>query len=234
MPFTYVITDIHGRYDLLMKAVEQVRADLESRAETAQLVFLGDYVDRGPQSREVVEFLSGELMGVTCLKGNHEELMIQALQNRDPEIALTWTVNGGQATLRSYEAIASEEFGTDTTLAHHVEWMAGLPSACEDEHRIYVHAGLMPRVPLAAQEDEVLLWIRERFLRARAAEFPDGKHIVHGHTPSWARKLDPSQPELLPHRTNLDTGAFATGVLTVGVFDANLPGGPVATIPVTL
>jgi serine/threonine protein phosphatase 1 len=88
-----------------------------------------------------------------------------------------------------------------------------------------VHAGLAPKTPFHRQSEETCLWIRERFLRARARDF-DG-HIVHGHTPLWDGKPDFTQPELLAHRTNLDTGAFASGVLTVGCFDDASDGGPV-------
>jgi serine/threonine protein phosphatase 1 len=80
-------------------------------------------------------------------------------------------------------------------------------------------------VPLEGQNEETCLWIRERFLRAGPGDLP--AHVVHGHTPHWADKPDARLPELLPHRTNLDTGAFMTGVLTAGVFDPATPGGPI-------
>jgi serine/threonine protein phosphatase 1 len=114
----------------------------------------------------------------------------------------------------------------------HLAWMDALPIIAFDPHRVYVHAGLMPDVSMNDQDETACLWIREKFLRAKADRFPDRKHIVHGHTPSWVGKPDPSKPELLPHRTNLDTGAYATGVLTVGVFDMAEPGGPVDTIAI--
>ncbi|HWA60379.1 MAG TPA: hypothetical protein VG939_03350, partial [Caulobacteraceae bacterium] len=93
---------------------------------------------------------------------------------------------------------------------------------------IYVHAGLAPKTPLGRQSEDVCLWIRERFLRARPKDLE--AHVVHGHTPVWEGKPDFTLPELLPHRTNLDTGAFASGVLTIGVFDPAEPGGPVEVL----
>src|SRR6202034_935427 len=108
--------------------------------------------------------------------------------------------------------------------------MAGLPRTTGDGHRIYVHAGLMPGTPAHRQKDETCLWIRERFLQARPGEFE--AHVVHGHTPVWEGKPDPAEPELLEHRTNIDTGAFATGVLSVAVFDADTPGGRIEVLTI--
>ena len=127
-----------------------------------------------------------------------------------------WLGNGGDAALRSYDGEVP---------ADHLAWMRGLPLRHADGHRIYVHAGLRPGLPLEAQDEETCLWIREPFLRAGPGALP--AHVVHGHTPFWDGKPDPGRPELLPHRTNLDTGAYFTGILTVAVFEAAEPGGPV-------
>lgn len=204
----YAFGDIHGRLDLLTQAVEQAYDFARIVGDTdVQLVFLGDYVDRGPDSKGVVEKLI-ELSddGAICLRGNHEQMMIDAasgnLGNRH-----MWISNGGGATLAAY--------GEDTeTLSAHVDWMDTLPTHYETDTHIFVHAGLNPRAP-DSRIREHLLWIRESFLMSTRDW---GKHVVHGHTPVWGRKKDPTQPELLPNRTNLDTGAFHTGVLSVGVF----------------
>jgi serine/threonine protein phosphatase 1 len=100
-----------------------------------------------------------------------------------------------------------------------------------DAHRLYVHAGVVPSTPVESQDKRALLWIRETFLSAKAATLPC--HVVHGHTPRWRKKPDPARPELLPHRTNLDTGAYFTGVLSIGVFDDVQAGGPLEILSAT-
>jgi serine/threonine protein phosphatase 1 len=199
----YAIGDVHGRFDLLVRALAAI-GDLEP--QDARLVLLGDYVDRGPQSREVVDRLIGLSKSdrVTCLRGNHEEMMVRALEG-DPQGALTWLSNGGGETLASYEGEVPPE---------HLDWMRRLPVSYETQHHFFVHAGVRPGVPLDRQAPEEMVWIRGRFLDS---DEDFGKHVVHGHTPDL-------EPELRPNRTNLDTGAFRTGTLTVGVFDG--PGGP--------
>ena len=196
-----------------------------------RVVFLGDYVDRGPDSRGVVEFLMAlqRRWRVVCLKGNHEALMLEALTEPGGGRLERWLEYGGEQTLASYGLSRSSDLA-DAIPAEHLRWMASLPRTTGDGRRIYVHAGLMPGTPAHRQKDETCLWIRERFLAARPSEFE--AHVVHGHTPLWDGKPDPAEPELLAHRTNLDTGAFATGVLTVGVFDADTPGGPVEVLSI--
>jgi serine/threonine protein phosphatase 1 len=223
------VGDIHGRLDLLLSAVEGI-SDHVGYAPF-RLVCLGDYVDRGPDSRGVIDFLMAlqRRWPVVCLKGNHEELMLEAVGDPRGGRLDRWLDYGGEQTLASYD------LGRDSDLsagipAEHLRWLASLPSTTGDGRRVYVHAGLMPGAPIHRQKDETFLWIRERFLAARPSEFE--AHVVHGHTPRWAGKPDPAAPELLEHRTNLDTGAYATGVLTVGVFDADTPGGPVELITI--
>lgn len=198
----YAIGDVHGRFDLLTRALDEI-GDLE--AQDAKLVLLGDYVDRGPQSGEVVDELIRRAASgrVVCLRGNHEEMLLRGLQ--DPGAAISWLINGGDATLESY--------GGEAPTAH-VAWLRSLPVSYESEHQFFVHAGVRPGVPLDAQRPDEMVWIRSRFLDSDA-DF--GKHVVHGHTPAEA-------PELRRNRTNLDTGAFQTGTLSVGVFER--PGGP--------
>lgn len=228
-PRTYAIGDVHGRLDLLRAAADAIDAHVGDAP--FRVVMLGDYVDRGPDSRGVIEFLM-ELQRrwrVVCLKGNHEELMIQAVADPGSGKLSRWLEFGGDETLRSYG------LGPDDDLAEgipreHIRWMSMLPKTTGDRHRIYVHAGLEPGTPIHRQRDQTLLWIRERFLEARPGDFE--AHVVHGHTPIWDGKPDPAEPELLEHRTNLDTAAFATGVLAVAVFDAETPGGPVEVMKI--
>jgi serine/threonine protein phosphatase 1 len=207
---SYAVGDIHGRFDLLEKALAAV--DSHAAGRPHRLVFLGDYIDRGPESRRVVErlIILTDAGTAICLKGNHEQMAVRAAFLGEAD---QWLGNGGQETLQSY--------GGSIPLAH-VEWMDARPLVHREGRRLFVHAGVLPGADGDPEED-VALWIRERFLRASAEEFGD-VHIVHGHTPSWAGKPIPSFPERLAHRTNLDTGAYFTGVLSVGVFVADRAG----------
>jgi serine/threonine protein phosphatase 1 len=222
-PFTYAIGDIHGRLDLL----QQARAAIGAHAGEAshKVICLGDYVDRGPDSKGVVE----TLMALTaesswiCLKGNHEDLMIKALHTDRHGGLRPWIANGGDETLNSYGARWAIPFA-------HLDWLEALPLFHRDTHRLFVHAGVAPGVPLEDQDPEALLWIRDAFLAAPAEALPC--HVVHGHTPRWRLKPDLARPELLPHRTNLDTGAVWTGILSVGVFEDGRPGGPIEVLSI--
>jgi serine/threonine protein phosphatase 1 len=220
---TYAIGDIHGRLDLLEKAIALIDEHAAGRAR--RLVFLGDYVDRGPASRQVVERLIALARDedAICLKGNHEVLMLAALAGWGGAQMGLWFDNGGEATLASY-GFAAEQKSRPILPKDHLAWISRLPLFVVDPHRIYVHAGLRPGVPLRAQKEASLLWIREAFLAAGPGSLPC--HIVHGHTPLWSGKPDPAVPELLAQRTNLDTGAVFTGVLSIGVFDPEADGGP--------
>jgi serine/threonine protein phosphatase 1 len=225
---TYAIGDIHGRLDLLDKALARIRADRPRMAR--RIVCLGDYVDRGPDSFGVVERLIGaaEDGEAVCLCGNHEAMMLAALHAPASAAWSMWLSNGGKATLASYALAGGESHAVPD---RHIAWLESLPTLFSEPGRVFVHAGLMPGVPLDLQADETRLWIRERFLAAPSSAFPI--HVVHGHTPQWAGKRRIAVPELLVHRTNLDTGAYATGVLTVGVFEEG-QGGPVEVWPVTI
>ncbi|MGH6985727.1 MAG: metallophosphoesterase family protein [Caulobacteraceae bacterium] len=222
---TYAVGDIHGRADLLCEALDLIEAHTIGRAR--RIVFLGDYVDRGPSSAEVVDrlmTLQSRDLSVVCLRGNHEAMMLEALEGGDPGAMTLWLDNGGEATLASYRNFPlSSALGAPPNA--HLAWMQGLPLTASDPGRVYVHAGLAPGVSLSRQKQRSLIWIRDAFLAADAEEFD--AHVVHGHTPVWSGKPDPVKPERLAHRTNLDTGAFATGILSVGVFRTNSGRGPI-------
>ena len=228
---SYAVGDIHGRFDLLKMALGAVDRHIRAHGQPSQLIFLGDYVDRGPESRQVVEALMTLSAGedCVCLKGNHEELMVEALTHARRGAYARWCANGGRETLVSY-GVSDTDHPEMVVPAEHVRWLTNLPLVTTDEHRIFVHAGLSPRKPLEEQSEAACLWIRERFLRAPARDFD--RHVVHGHTPLWEGKPAPSEPEVLEHRTNLDTAAFASGILTIGVFDEAVPGGPVEVLSV--
>lgn len=222
MNITFAIGDIHGRLDLLERAADAITAYLGERQAAGRIICLGDYVDRGPDSKGVIEFLMRAQRdgACTCLKGNHEEMMLEGLEGRGLGM---WLGNGGAATLASY--------GDDAVPQAHKDWLAGLPTVAELDGRLFVHAGFFPGVALEDQDDEAVMWIRDRFLLAED-DFAGWPHIVHGHTPVHPWKPDPAEPELLGWRTNLDTGAFHTGVLAVGVFTDAQPG-PVEVLKIT-
>jgi serine/threonine protein phosphatase 1 len=217
----YVIGDIHGRADLLDSVIERIRFDLAARPTSDALtVTLGDYVDRGPDSRRVLDRLSRNPFPTDylALKGNHEELMTAFLD--DPSIADHWRRCGGLETLHSYGVpvnflmrgrdyeIAAEAFRQALPVSHR-GFLASLRMSLTIGRYFLCHAGIRPGVPLQRQSEEDLLWIREPFLES-TANF--GKIVVHGHTPA-------EQPEVLPNRINLDTGAYMTGRLTCAALE---------------
>jgi serine/threonine protein phosphatase 1 len=209
MSLTYVIPDIHGRHDLLNDGL----AEITARDETGVIVTLGDYVDKGPQSKQAVDrLLSGAAGGwsLVALKGNHDAMMVEAL--RDPSRMPAWIAKGGDAALASY--------GGDPAAVPevHIAWLDRLRLMHVDAHRIYVHAGVDPEIALDQQSEATLLW--KRYPKGFPGGFGD-LHVVHGHDNF------PEGPLLYPGRTNLDTLAWRTGRLTIGVFDDDRPGGPV-------
>lgn len=212
----FAIGDIHGMHDELLDIMQQIENERETSDEKFTIVFLGDYVDRGPKSKEVVEFLmAGPQNRDTwiCLKGNHEDLMVQGSH--------VWLSNGGVQTLLSYDMLDENHMLRDGWLPqNHLDWMNRLPFYHETENHLFVHAGFFPQTPLRNQIEEDCIWIRDRFFR-NEKDFAGWKHIVHGHTPVHTTKNNVAEPELLSWRTNLDTGAFHTGVLTAAMFDRN-------------
>lgn len=202
---TYAVGDIHGSYTKLVNLFEHCTTHCGTRE--SYFVFIGDYIDRGRESRAVVKLLielqSGAPEQLVCLRGNHEEMLISASEGRDE---LLWLENGGYETLDSYGVSRA-----DAIPVEHLAWFKELPLAISDDKRFFVHAGIQPGVPLERQEKDVMLWIREPFLSDRRDH---GQYIVHGHTPLAAGKA-----ELLPNRLNIDTGAVFGGPLTAAVFD---------------
>jgi serine/threonine protein phosphatase 1 len=202
---TYVVGDIHGcesKLRRLMTAVHDYNA-----GRPCAFIFLGDYIDRGNNSRGVVEWLMTFQKRmperVTCLLGNHEEMLLRGLDNSyDHEY---WALNGGEETLNSYGVDHAQKIPLEQR-----EWIAGLPLFCRDERRFYVHAGIMPGVPIGQQVRRSLLWMREPFL---SSQEDHGLLIVHGHTP-----VETGLPDVRANRVNLDTAAVFGGPLTAAAF----------------
>ena len=206
MSLTYAIGDIHGMLGKLRTLVARCERHAGGRPMT--LVFVGDYLDRGPQSSGVVRFLI-ELQGrmperVIPLMGNHEMMALAVVDRAMPE--RNWLTQGGAATLQSYGIARAAELPPK-----HLDWLNALQLAYDDSRRLFVHAGINPDKPLDAQNEFDLLWIREPFLSDGRDH---GRLIVHGHTPVMSGAAD-----LRSNRLNLDTGAVFGGSLTAAVFD---------------
>lgn len=214
----YAIGDVHGCLDELLELEAKLAADSATWAGEKWIVVLGDLVDRGPRSAQVIDHLlaappSGFKRFV--LRGNHEQILLDTL--RHPQGVQRFLATGGDATLLSYgvpverigvlerqSARAVRDVLTTAIPAEHWQFIQALPHGLTVPGHIFVHAGLRPGRPLARQNAHDLLWIREDFTEAHH-DF--GAVVVHGHTPA-------PEPVLEPGRIGLDTGCFATGRLT--------------------
>ncbi|MDF7775428.1 metallophosphoesterase family protein [Sphingomonas sp. AOB5] len=226
----YAIGDIHGRLDLLDELLGKLDADDEARGGTGEttLIFLGDLIDRGPQSAQVVE----RLMDVKArhprtrlLLGNHEEVFLMAVRGVGSSGgvgALRYLLRiGGDTTVQSY-GVSPEAFQKATfeellemvqaqVPVEHLEFLESFEDMIVIGDFVFVHAGVQPEAPLAQQKINDLRWIREDFLSFRG---PLEKIVVHGH--SIASEVEERQ-----HRIGLDTGAYASGVLTAMGFEGS-------------
>jgi serine/threonine protein phosphatase 1 len=212
----YAVGDVHGRADLLARLFSEIDADLKAHpAPQAIQVFLGDYIDRGPDSREVLDLLvaRSEHHETIFLKGNHEVLIEQFLTN--PESFAIWRNVGGIDTLLAYgirpplnpdvteQTMLARRLGEVLPPAHR-QFLRSLKRSFICGDFFFVHAGVRPGVPLSQQADEDLFWIRDEFLNS---EENFGKIVVHGHNPVM-------EMEFRANRVNIDTGAFVTGRLS--------------------
>lgn len=212
----YAVGDIHGRADLLARLLSDIDADCCLRpTERTITVFVGDYIDRGPESRQVLDLLLQwrQDREVVFLKGNHEIFLPRFLA--DSRTLDSWRPLGGLQTLVSYglkptinpgrhEQIRLADELASAIPEDHLKFLEALQLSYGCGDFLFVHAGIRPHVPIHAQAEEDLLWIREEFL---SHEQPFERFIVHGHTPARV-------PDMRPNRINIDTGAFATGRLT--------------------
>jgi serine/threonine protein phosphatase 1 len=212
----YAIGDIHGREDLLFEMFDKIDRHEHAHPGTQSIeIYLGDYVDRGPRSRETVDLLIARrrVRDAVLLSGNHETYVLEFL--REPKVLGAWRHYGGIETLMSYGLRPSLNPDADEQAALSAQFASFMPSEHVDFYQsltlsftlgdfFFVHAGVKPGVRLDAQEEQDLLWIREEFL---FHEDRYEKMIVHGHTPV-------REPEFRRNRINIDTGAYATGRLT--------------------
>ena len=232
----YAVGDIHGHLDLLDQLLDVIADDFASmgRSDRPVLIFVGDYVDRGPMSKGVIDRLielkaDSEKHGafeLRTLMGNHEQTMLSFLEN--PEAGPAWVEFGGGETLVSYgvdrpilradaEAWLNAQAQLQRNLpSEHLTFLRGLELSAVYGDYLFVHAGVRPGVPLEQQNPEDMMWIRGEFL---SQPHRLNYVVVHGHTPD-------EEPFLGPDRINIDTGAYATGVLTA----VKLIGGPPAIL----
>ena len=211
----YAIGDIHGRLDLLERVIEAIRRDVVEHGPAALTVTVGDYIDRGPWSCDVLDRLVDNPFPTPFvpLKGNHEQMLEDFLANA--AAGAIWARNGGLETLKSYGisiggllrgasfAEAAKHLRAEFP-ARHLNFLKSLKPSLSHGNYFFCHAGVRPGVPLASQSEEDLLWIREPFLSCAESY---GRIVVHGHTPT-------AEPEVRANRIGIDTGAFSSGRLT--------------------
>ena len=195
----FAIGDIHGSIDRLQDLMQKIPIDFANDT----LLFIGDYIDRGPGSVEVVEYLMDlkkRVPEIILLKGNHEDMLEKYLDGTD---RFTYLLNGGQNTLDSYlsKTRRSDSFPIP---AEHIDFFKSLRLYYETGAYIFVHAGLRPKIPLASQKTEDLLWIRDKFIYSK---YNFGKPVVFGHTPL-------EKPLVEPNKIGIDTGAVYGNALT--------------------
>lgn len=218
----YAIGDVHGCSMLLEKMHAMIESDLlGGRPEKTLIIYLGDYLDRGPASAGVLDILTGAAPNATSrifLKGNHEEMALKFLE--DPEEGSAWCAFGGFETLMSYRIDVRRQLDDGGYKNLRREWAKRMPASHTHFLRdlqtsyslggyFFCHAGVRPGVSLNAQTAHDLMWIREDFLESA---FNHGKLIVHGHSPV-------DMPDIRANRINVDTGAYATGRLTALVLE---------------
>jgi serine/threonine protein phosphatase 1 len=210
----YAVGDVHGRLDLLERLLDRIWADAEGVQN--YLIMIGDYVDRGPDSKGVIEYLSNfDRLGwvLIPLRGNHDQFVLDFLDN--PGVYAGWYSSGGAETLLSYGVSPPATMSPpDLELARnqlaaklperHREFLTGLLFHYSLGDYYFAHAGIRPTVSLSAQKADDLLWIRDEFLLAKQ-KFE--KIVVHGHSPA-------PEPVRATNRICIDTGAYATGRLT--------------------
>lgn len=213
----FYIGDIHGRSDLLERLLPFLARHAVMRGGSPRFTFLGDLVDRGPNSRQVVEAVAEAVEffpGSGLLLGNHEEMMLDAVSTDGrSRLAEAWAMNGGLETIRSYAgSIDPARFLSlaKGPLRRHIDFLSKAPRLIVRGNLLVCHAGIRPGVPLAAQNPRDLTWIRSEFLDHVD---PEATPVLHGHTVIGAR------PVVTENRISIDTGAHKNDRLTACIVD---------------
>jgi serine/threonine protein phosphatase 1 len=228
----YAVGDVHGCLDLLKRIEAQIVADAGDAAGSKLIVMLGDLIDRGPASAQVIDHVLAQPpqgFDRICLRGNHEAMMLAFV--RDPKRGAVWLENGGREALLSYglpsdtllrgvAPRALENLLASHVPTEHIEFLEALPVMLDTPEAVFVHAGLRPGVQIEAQTDDDLIWFRDNY-ESDYAEF--GRPIVHGHMPRLEALVS-------PFRIAIDTGVYANGRLTAVRI---MPGAPPALLAAT-
>lgn len=220
----YAIGDVHGCYRQLIELLDRIGQDNADRSSeaTPNIIFLGDMIDRGPDSAKVIDKvieLTEDNTNVFALKGNHEQVFCD-IAGGDLMVVDDWLRMGGRATLRSYgidpDWAKTNKHHLPDRLSEavpqsHVSWMSQLPLTARSNDYFFCHAGVRPGVRLSRQRNQDLLWIRQEFLEDNR---PHGAVIVHGHSIE-------SNVVVKHNRIGVDTGAYKTGKLSAVMLDGN-------------
>lgn len=196
---TFIIGDIHGCLDMLKRLVEKIKWD----PAKDKLIFVGDYIDRGPDPKGVVDYilsLMAESSRIQCLIGNHEVIFLDYIKGKDRKLFL---MNGGMNTLESY-AFHLVDTEDDLLPPSHKEFFASLKYTIALDDYYVVHAGFRPKVPLEEQDPDDLVWIRDPFIYST---YDFGKSVIFGHTPFY-------EPLIMKNKVGIDTGAVYGNRLT--------------------
>lgn len=218
----YAIGDVHGCLDLLIELLDKIKADNASRPEAETfVVFLGDLIDRGPDSKGVIDLLINhppEFARCIILRGNHEVALLNGVSG-DTGSLQTWLNHGGMQCANSYGVSSSELLGAapdaieavliQAIPATHFEFMRQFKDSAKFGDYFFVHAGLRPGLPLDQQRKDDFYWIRDEFL---TSEYDFGMVVVHGHSIT-------ERAEERSNRIGIDTGAYNSGILTALCID---------------
>ncbi|MDX2028944.1 MAG: metallophosphoesterase family protein [Alphaproteobacteria bacterium] len=213
----YAVGDVHGRLDLLKQLLAKIDEDAKTAKGPVKKIFLGDYIDRGLHSCQIIDYLidwrAKEKEPPIFLMGNHEQVMRQLLRDSDPGLLGDWFQFGGRETLLSYGLSPAKLTENPTEVLKemaskvppaHVDFLENLELSATYGDYFFCHAGVRPGVALESQNEQDLVWIRYEFLNHKDSF---GKVVVHGHTITF-------EAEFCPNRISIDTGAYATGCLT--------------------
>ena len=205
---TIAIGDVHGCYNELKELISTLETEGEYKKGIDKLVFLGDYIDRGDNSRLVIEFIQNLQKNndnVIALMGNHEDMLLSYLDGDGDD----WLWNGHRSTMDSYK-------GFDNQFKKDVQWIRTLPLYHEDEHSIFVHAGIDPYKPMEKQKRNTLLWVREPFIYNTKVYH---KQVIFGHTPTANLNEEWKPVRTYAYNIDIDTGCVFGGALTALIID---------------